>query len=118
MRKLAALFWRWYDWLFPLRPVPLEDVENIKDAIERGAEAERVLGNRVLKAAMKELEGEIVRQWRESGLADEAKREWLWLKLRTLDDLPGVLRAWVQDGKVEKDRQELEALAEKQGKYR
>lgn len=122
MRSLWAIICRWWDKQFPLQ---LEDawalpqhIVSVEDITQLGNGAEALLKNPVLITALRQLEAEILRQWRDSGGDEGEKREWLWLKLRTVDDLPNVLHRYVGAAKVEKDRQDLAALEKKQGKYR
>lgn len=100
------------------RPKAYQTSEIVTEVAQLGAGAELLLRNATLHTALKALEAEILGQWRDSGAQDGDKREWLWLKLRTVDDLPQLLHGWVDAARIEKDRKELADLEAKQGKYK
>lgn len=68
----------------------------------KGQEAKDLLENPILVEAFGVLEGEYLKAWRNSKLADQEERERLWLAVGILEEIQRHLRIVVENGAMAK----------------
>lgn len=67
----------------------------------RGADAARVLDEKVVKEALREIKSEIIEQWEATPARDTEGREWIWRHYKVAQKFEGLLKAYIEAGKVE-----------------
>ena len=72
----------------------------LRDEVSRGARAQALLGNAMLKEAFDALEKEYIDAWRGTKPNDDAVREKMFQMLRALDALKQHLTTIVQSGEL------------------
>ena len=85
-----------------------DDIEDLRDAQSRAANAERILTDPLVQETLKVMRSQIVAQWSACPARDEAGREWCWRHLKALESFEAHLKAYMATGK-------LEAFNEKRG---
>lgn len=73
-----------------------------RDKMARGAKAETLLRNEILRDAFEYLETEFTQAWKRSPIEDSASRERLYMLCQNLDALKGYINRVVEDGKLAK----------------
>ena len=74
------------------------------EAIRRADNAARVLSDPVVKQALEGIRKEIISQWSATPARDAEGREWIWRHMKVLEKFEGILRGYIENGKVEKLR--------------
>ena len=80
------------------------------EAIRRADDAKRVLSDPIVKQALEGIRKEIYSQWSATPARDSEGREWVWRHLKVLEKFEGILKGYIENGKIEKLR-EAESLA-------
>lgn len=78
-------------------PVPVNE-EKLREARERGRQAEELLRNEALQRAFVQLDEGYQNIWRHTSPDDHETRERAWSQLRQLDDLRNLLISTVRNG--------------------
>lgn len=81
-----------------------------QEAIRKADNAARVLSDPIVKQALEGIRKEIIGQWTATPARDTEGREWIWRHMKVLEKFEGILRGYIENGKVEKLR-EAESLA-------
>jgi len=79
-------------------------------AIRRADDAKRILNDPVVKQALEGIKREIVSQWSGTPARDTEGREWIWRHLKVVEKFEGLLKGYIETGKIERLREE-ESLA-------
>ena len=79
------------------------------DEIERGRQAQELLNNPLLDEAMKRCREELMQAWENTPARDADAREWLWKLNQASIRFEGILKGYVDTGKIAKN-----ALKEKE----
>ena len=77
-----------------------------EDEIRRGSEAARLLSEPLLKKAFEDLKAGIVQQWSEVPARDAEGREWIWRHYKAVEATEGMLRTYVESGRIALSRLE------------
>ena len=86
--------------------------DKLQTAVARGARAEALLGNELLREAFKTLEDDYTAAWKSWAAADTVGRERLWLAVNVLGKVRDHLARVVADGKLA--QRELSDLVHKE----
>lgn len=85
--------------------------QDLADQVRDGAQAERILNDRVYRGAVEQIEKELFAAWKSSRWDESEKREHLYLQMRALGETENRLRAVMGNGQVAKTM--LQKLADK-----
>lgn len=85
--------------------------DDLSDQVRDGAQAERILGDRVYREAVEKIERDLFDAWKTSKWDDAEKREFLYRQMRALGETQNRLRVVMGDGQVAKSM--LQKLADK-----
>lgn len=70
--------------------------------IDRGVQAKDLLDNPLLAEALSEAKRQIVEMWENTPSRDSDGREWLWLLHQSALRFEGVLKGYIDTGKIAK----------------
>lgn len=84
--------------------------------IDRAEHANRLLSDRLLQDALKEIKDEVIRTWTDCPARDHEGKEALWQLAKTADKFETLLRGYVETGKLA--RMNLKAFDERKGLLR
>lgn len=73
---------------------------DIREDQTRAARAAEILNNEVFDRAMKALRDEVISQWIACPIRDQQGKEALWQLMKTTDKFEGVLRGYIETGKL------------------
>lgn len=89
----------------------------MSDPISKGVQAARVLDDPIVKETLDAIKQEIIDQWSATPARDTEGREWVWRHYKVAEKFEGILRGYIETGRIEKIRQEeKEAFAKKVGR--
>lgn len=73
---------------------------DLREDQTRGIRAGELLTNELLNGALKAINDEIVKQWGECPMRDHEAKEALWQLLKTSQKFEGLLRGYIETGKL------------------
>jgi len=82
-----------------------------QEAIRKADDAKRILNEPVVKQALEGMRKELVNQLMATPARDTEGREWIWRHMKVMEKFEGLLKGYIENGKVERLR-EAESLAQ------
>ena len=86
---------------------------SLENEARRGDEAALVLDTPVIQEALQAIREEIISQWSETPARDSEAREWIWRHYKVVEKFEGILKGYIETGKMAKLRMEEKSLVER-----
>jgi len=88
------------------------------DAERRAEAAKQILGNPAFDEAMRVMREEVVAQWGACSAQDVKSREWLWMFYQNTLKFEGMLRGFIDTGRLAKLDRERSAIEKVTGLFK
>lgn len=79
---------------------------SVEDTIQRGRRAKELQENPIFQEVMAHLQGETIRQWKDTASGSTTLREQLYYEVHGLGAIEAQLKSWIDDAEFEAKRLE------------